>query len=58
MKLQRPPPEMRIFLPGRVGVVEEGDAAAAAAGFDGAHEAGGAGAEDEGVEVICFAGHC
>ena len=38
------------FLAGAFGVVEEEDAAAAAAGFDGAHEAGGAGAEDEDVD--------
>ena len=40
------------LLAGAVGVFEDEDAAAAAAGFDGAHEAGGAGAEDEDVEVI------
>ena len=46
------------FLAGTRGVFEDGDAAAAAAGFDGAHQAGGACSEDEDVEVICFAGHC
>ena len=38
------------FFAGAVGVFEDEDAAAAAAGFDGAHEAGGAGSEDVDVE--------
>ena len=39
------------LLAGAVGVVEEEDAAAAAAGFDGGHQAGGSGSEDEDVGV-------
>jgi hypothetical protein len=38
------------LLAGLFGVVEEQDAASAAAGFDGAHEAGGARSEDDDVE--------
>ena len=38
------------LLAGAVGVFEDEGAAAAAAGLDGAHEAGGAGAEDEDVD--------
>ena len=38
------------LLAGAVGVFEDQDAAAAASGFDGAHEAGSAGAEDEDVD--------
>ena len=50
MKLQRPPPEIRIFLPVRV--FEDRDAAAALAGFDGAHQACRAAAEDECIEGV------
>ena len=52
VKLQRPPPEMRIFLPGRFGALEDRNAAAAAAGFDGGHQARGASAENENVEIV------
>jgi hypothetical protein len=38
------------FFADAVGMIEKGDAASALAGFDGAHESGGACAEDEGVE--------
>jgi hypothetical protein len=40
------------FLAGTVGVVEDEGAAAAAAGFDGAHEACGSGSEDEDVDFF------
>ena len=39
------------FFADAVGVFEDGDAAAALAGFDGAHEAGSAGTENEHIEV-------
>jgi len=38
------------FLAGFFGVLDEQDAAVAAAGFDGAHQAGGSCSEDDGVE--------
>ena len=38
------------FLAEAVGVFEDGDAASALAGFDGAHEAGGSATEDQCVE--------
>ncbi len=40
------------FFADAVGVIEQSDAASALAGFDGAHESGGACAEDEGVEEL------
>ena len=52
------------LLAGAVGVVEQGDAAAAAAGFDGAHQACCSGAEDEDVDLLrgqtvpCLLGWC
>jgi len=46
------------FLAGTGCALEDGYAATTTARFDGTHEAGSACAEDEGVEVICFAGHC
>jgi len=48
-KLQRPPPEIRIFFP-RLGVLEHSDAAPALASFDGAHQARRAAAENECIE--------
>jgi hypothetical protein len=38
---------------GFFGVVEEEDAASAASSLDGAHEAGGSGAEDYYIECLC-----
>ncbi len=40
------------FLAGAFGVIEHGEAAPALAGFDGAHQAGGAGAENDGVKRL------
>ncbi len=45
------------LLAGARGALKNGYAAAAAAGFDGAHESGGACSEDKGVEVICWLSH-
>ena len=50
VKLQRPPPEMRIFLP-IFSECSRRRARRPRAGFDGAEEAGGAGTEDDYVEV-------
>ena len=52
VKLQRPPPEMRIFLPTRSAWSSNDDAAAAAACLDGAHHAGGARAEDYDINLL------
>ena len=49
VKLQRPPPEMRIFSPSVSIVLDEQHAAAARARLRRAHHAGGAGADDDDV---------
>ena len=51
VKLQRPPPEMRIFSPSVAVVLDQQDAAAALSGQRRAHHAGGAGADDDDVEI-------
>ena len=51
MKLQRPPPEMRIFSPSFGGVLEEQNAPAPAPRHGRAHHAGGTGAQDDDVEI-------
>jgi hypothetical protein len=44
------------FFTGAVGAFEESDASVAAARFDGGHEAGGAGADDEDIEGVGWVG--
>jgi dolichol kinase len=45
------------LFPESVCVIEYGDAAATLAGFDGAHQSGGASAENEGVEGMGHEAH-
>ena len=52
VKLQRPPPEMRYLFTDAVGVFEDGYATAPLSGFNGAHESGGAGSENDCVECL------
>ena len=52
MKLQRPPPEIRIFLPARFGALQDCDAPATFARLDRAHQSGGAGAQDDCVKFL------
>ena len=51
VKLQRPPPEMRIFSPGRRGVVEDQHRRPRLPASIGAHQPGGAGAEHHDIEA-------
>ena len=55
--MQRPPPEIRIFLPGPVGMVDQQHPPAALPGDGGAHQPGPAGAEDDRVEGPVLANH-
>ena len=50
VKLQRPPPEMRIFFPMRSACSSTSHAPAALAGFDGAHQASRTAAQDDDIE--------
>ena len=50
VKLQRPPPEIRIFFPSALGALDNGDAATALARLDGAHQPGCATAENQCVK--------
>ncbi len=52
VKLQRPPPEMRIFSPGARGMVDHQHRASAPARLDGAHHPGRAGADHHDVEIL------
>ena len=56
VKLQRPPPEMRIFLPGRSARSIHRDTASTATRFYRGHEARCAAAEDEDIETERFHG--
>ena len=52
VKLQRPPPEMRIFFPARFGSLEHRHAPPALTRFQRAHQPCGAAAEDYGVKLL------
>ena len=52
VKLQRPPPEIRIFLPIFSAAIEHHHSPSALAGFDGAHQPGRAGAEDNRIPSL------
>ena len=50
VKLQRPPPEIRIFSPTSLGMIEQQDLLAALARGQGAHQSGRASPDNDGVE--------